>query len=266
MEIRKSSPNWEKVKIDEVGVLLRGISYKKNESSDKYIKGYKPILRSNNINNSLNFDDLVYVPIEKINPEQYIKKDDIIFAMSSGSKHLVGKSAQAIYDFNGSFGAFCSLLRPLNCINSIYLSYFFKGNNYKKLIAKIAKRTNINNLKREHILELYLPLPPIFEQHQIVSKLEELFSELDKGIENLEKAKAQLKTYRQSVLKQAFEGKLTEDWRRKTPSAKWQKMQLGDLIKVKSGNGLYKSHRVETGNYFVYGGNGIMGKHDKYMF
>lgn len=50
-------------------------------------------------------------------------------------------------------------------------------------------------------------------QHAIVSKIEELFSELDKGIAELKTAQQQLKTYRQSVLKSAFEGKLTEEWR-----------------------------------------------------
>ena len=53
--------------------------------------------------------------------------------------------------------------------------------------------------------------PPIPEQHRIVAKIEELFSSLDKGIENLKTAQAQLKTYRQAVLKWAFEGKLTNE-------------------------------------------------------
>ena len=59
------------------------------------------------------------------------------------------------------------------------------------------------------------PLPPLPEQHRIVAKIEELFSDLDAGIASLRKAKEQLKTYRQSVLKWAFEGKLTEEWRKK---------------------------------------------------
>ncbi len=56
-------------------------------------------------------------------------------------------------------------------------------------------------------------LPPIAEQIRIVAKLEELFSDLDKGIENLKTAREQLKVYRQAVLKHAFEGKLTAQWR-----------------------------------------------------
>jgi type I restriction enzyme S subunit len=54
-------------------------------------------------------------------------------------------------------------------------------------------------------------LPPKEEQQQIVSKIEELFSELDKGIEELKTAQQQLRVYRQAVLKWAFEGKLTNE-------------------------------------------------------
>ena len=58
-----------------------------------------------------------------------------------------------------------------------------------------------------------LPLAPLVEQRRIVAKIEQLFSELDKGIERLKTARTQLATYRQAVLKQAFEGKLTAQWR-----------------------------------------------------
>lgn len=65
--------------------------------------------------------------------------------------------------------------------------------------------------------EYQIPLPPLAEQHRIVAKIEELFSDLDAGIASLKKAKEQLKTYRQSVLKWAFEGKFTEKWRNEKP-------------------------------------------------
>ena len=57
-----------------------------------------------------------------------------------------------------------------------------------------------------------IPLPPLPEQHRIVAKIEELFTKLDAGINELHKVQSQLKRYRQSVLKAAFEGKLTEAW------------------------------------------------------
>ena len=58
-----------------------------------------------------------------------------------------------------------------------------------------------------------IPLAPHNEQRRIVAKIEELFSELDKGIESLKAARAKLNIYRQAVLKHAFEGKLTAQWR-----------------------------------------------------
>ena len=63
------------------------------------------------------------------------------------------------------------------------------------------------------LLTIHVPIAPFNEQLRIVAKVEELFSELDKGVESLKKARTQLNIYRQAVLKQAFEGKLTAKWR-----------------------------------------------------
>jgi type I restriction enzyme S subunit len=80
------------------------------------------------------------------------------------------------------------------------------------------------------------PLPPKPIQQAIVSKIEELFSELDKGIENLRTAQQQLKTYRQSVLKWAFEGKLTnENVKEGELPEGWKWIKLGEVSKVSGG-------------------------------
>jgi type I restriction enzyme, S subunit len=81
-------------------------------------------------------------------------------------------------------------------------------------IFKFENRgTTISGVTKRQLKELPFLLPPLPEQHCIVEKIEELFSELDNGVENLKKAREQLKTYRQAVLKHAFEGKLTQEWR-----------------------------------------------------
>ena len=68
-------------------------------------------------------------------------------------------------------------------------------------------------LNQASMKQIPVKVPPLPEQQQIVAKIEDLFSELDNGIESLKKAREQLKTYRQAVLKYAFEGKLTKEWR-----------------------------------------------------
>lgn len=79
-------------------------------------------------------------------------------------------------------------------------------------------------------------LPPLAEQHRIVAKIEELFSELDKGIETLKTAQQQLKVYRQAVLKYAFEGKLTNpDLKEGGLPEGWSEKHIRDLAIVVRG-------------------------------
>lgn len=205
---------WAPCQVADFARLIRGITYSKDQASKAPAHGVVPLLRANNINGTLNFDDLVYVPQGLVEIEQLIKAGDIIFAMSSGSLHLVGKSAQAKKDFGGSCGAFCAILRVNPNVSDRFAAFAFQSNEFRRKISETAKGSNINNLKREHILGHFLALPPLAEQRRIVAKIEELFSELDKGIENLKQARAQLAVYRQALLKHAFEGKLTAAWRK----------------------------------------------------
>jgi len=77
----------------------------------------------------------------------------------------------------------------------------------------VDNSTTIPSLVRDRAYEVTLPLAPLNEQKRIVAKIEELFSKLDFFSESVSKIKQQLKQYQQSVLKSAFEGKLTEVWR-----------------------------------------------------
>ena len=204
---------WMWTTVKEIAEFIRGVSYKKSESSKTRKEDFVPILRANNINRQLNYADLVYVPREKIKDEQFVKAFDIVIAMSSGSKNLVGKAAQSHRDYHGGFGTFCGLARISPQLNRKFIGLFFHSPDYRNKIAHLSSGMNINNLRGEHIESMSVPISPLSEQHRIVAKIEELFTKLDAGINELHKAQSQLKRYRQSVLKAAFEGKLTEAWR-----------------------------------------------------
>ena len=81
------------------------------------------------------------------------------------------------------------------------------------------------------IRDLLVPIAPLPEQHRIVEKIEELFSDLDAGVASLERAKANLKRYRASVLKSAVEGRLTEEWRKEHPQAEDGEMLLDRILR-----------------------------------
>ena len=80
-------------------------------------------------------------------------------------------------------------------------------------LNQFDRSTAIPGLNRDDAYDLVVRLPPLSEQNRIVAKIEELFCELDKGVESLKTARGQLNVYRQAVLKHAFEGKLTAQWR-----------------------------------------------------
>ena len=99
---------------------------------------------------------------------------------------------------------------------SLLASYFLKHRLNAIDFVSFASHLNEGDRPRvgfDQIGEFQILIPPRLEQRRIVAKIDELFSELDKGIESLKTARRQLEVYRQSVLKHAFEGKLTAQWR-----------------------------------------------------
>lgn len=102
-------------------------------------------------------------------------------------------------------------LIPTKAVDNEYLYYYFKS--IKNLAENRASGTTFKELSGKSFSELPISIAPLPEQRAIVSKIEKLFSELDNGIANLKAAKDKLEIYRQAVLKKAFEGELTKEWR-----------------------------------------------------
>ena len=211
--------NYPKTPFTEIATLIRGVSYDKSVVSTSEREGYIPILRANNIQNSLVLNDLVYVPNDFVKEEQMIREGDIVLAMSSGSKDLVGKSAQADKDINAAFGTFCGLIRAKEIVDSNFLGLYFQTQEYRNFVSYQSKGVNICNLKKKDIESLQIPLPPLPTQHLIVSRIEALFAELDKAVQHLRTAQQQLKTYRQAVLNHW----LNND------DGKWEMVKLGEV-------------------------------------
>ena len=199
---------WVWTKIKDIAEFIRGVSYRKDQSSKTQIDDYVPILRANNINVQLNFEDLVYVQQEKVKNEQFVKALDIIIAMSSGSKHLVGKASQAHQDFDGGFGTFCGLVRVSEEVNQKFIGLFFQSPVYRNEISRLSTGININNLRRENIEDMFIPLPSLTEQEQIVSELERHLSVADTIEATIGAELTRAGRLRQSILKHAFSGKL----------------------------------------------------------
>ena len=119
-------------------------------------------------------------------------------------------------------------------LNQRYLYYFCVYFNFTPL----DKSTGRPSLSKSDLLKIEMPVPSLPEQERIVSRIEEMFSQLDDGVETLKKTKAQLAVYRDAVLKDAFEG----DYPQK---------QLKEISDTISGYAFKSSKYSPDGEYIV---------------
>lgn len=214
MNTHSTNCRWNSVPLHCLSLIIKGVTYAKEDIGVSG-EGYIPILRANNIqSDELDFHNLVWVCEERISKEQLLCLGDVVVATSSGSKHLVGKTASFRGEQKISCGAFCAILRPNSLINNLFFKYFFQTQSYRNHISSLAKGSNINNLKNADLANVQVPVPPLAEQKRIVKKIEELFGVIDEQVKRLEATHAALVSYRQSILQQAFSGKLykTSTW------------------------------------------------------
>lgn len=113
-----------------------------------------------------------------------------------------------------------------------FLSYFLRQGAVRDFLSHNASGVggSLTRIRASIFDEVSLPLPPLAEQKRIVAKIEELFSELEAGEESLRVARRQLGVYRQSLLKQAFEGHLTAKWRTQNPAGDRNKQPTWDTL------------------------------------
>jgi type I restriction enzyme, S subunit len=139
-----------------------------------------------------------------------------------------------------------AIIRPgKKGIDNKFLKYAINSPVKRNEIEKLQSGTTRKRISRKNLGTILFPKPPVEVQERIVAKIEELFSELDAGIESLKKAKVQLKTYRQAVLKSAFEGRLTNDsvLDGELPDG-WKLVKLADVATSRLGKMLDRTKNI----------------------
>jgi type I restriction enzyme S subunit len=121
----------------------------------------------------------------------------------------------SIWGIDAATNQACAVAQCLPGIFNEYLYCFLLSQ--RNAFTEAGKGGAQPNISQTVLKDWPLTLPPTNEQRRIVAKIEELFSELDKGFEALTTAREQLNAYRQSVLKHALEGRLTKERRKANP-------------------------------------------------
>jgi type I restriction enzyme, S subunit len=132
-----------------------------------------------------------------------------------------------------AFDGLCSAdMYPVESqIETRYLLHWILSPWFTIQTSKNQGRTILPKINQVALGRLPVPVPPLREQRRIVSKIDELFSDLDAGVAALGRAKANLKRYRVAVLKAAVEGKLTGQWRAEHPPKESASQLLERILK-----------------------------------
>lgn len=201
---------WKSVKLKDISLRIH---YGYTASAVKEDTGIR-FLRITDIQDSkVNWQKVPFCTIQSSNIDKFLlKKGDIVFARTGAT---VGKSFLIPPNIPKSvFASYLIRIELSQLINPAYVYYFFQTTDYWKQVGIKAVGIGQPNVNATSLSNIDFPLCPQEEQIRIVSKLEEMLSGLEKSKAQLKNVLSQINSYKELILKKAFEGKLTEKWRK----------------------------------------------------
>ena len=214
----------ERIKLSEIAYLLNGYAFK----SAKYVERGIRIIRIANVQDGYIADDKpCYYPLctdEDIS-KYMLTENDLLISLT-GNVGRVGMLTKGFLPAALNQRVSCIRIKDSDTVNKKYLYYYFRQKLFIQECVEASKGVAQLNLSTKWLENYTIPVPPLPEQERIVARIEELFSQLDAGVETLKKTKAQLAVYRQAVLETAFR-----------ECASKENVQLGDILSEKPRNG-----------------------------
>jgi len=199
--------DWSIVELKSIFELVTGNTPTKKDSNN--YGGEIPFVKPPNI-----WNDYITVTQEHLT-QLGAKKSRLLPPLSTmvtciGNLGRVGINKETVA-FNQQINA----IKPIDKIDPFFTFYQAQSPYFSLQLEDKSSATTVAIVNKGSFESIKYIIAPLPEQRAIVKKIEQLFTNLDKGIESLKTAQEQLKVYRQAVLKKAFEGELTKEWREK---------------------------------------------------
>ena len=202
-----------------------------NRKNDAYYGGHIPWVKSGELGKGVIYDteEKITEQAVKESSAKIFPKGTLLIALYGATIGKLGFLGVPAATNQAVCGIFAN-----EKIDLQFLSYYL----FHKRNDLIAQGTGgaQPNISQTILKNLPVPLPPLPTQRLIVSRIESLFAELDKGVEHLRTAQQQIKTYRQAVLRDAFEGNLTKEWRKHNhiSDETWEEKSFNSIAEIKS--------------------------------
>ena len=203
---REIPKGWEVKSINDCGEFFRGVAYS-HEDEKQCGENVVLVMRGNNIKCGHIVDDSDRAFIDKaiVGQDQLMTKFSVLFAMSSGSKEHVGKTA-VYYDYPAmaAYGAFCSKYVPSDSYR-YFMFNFLSSSTYRAFVKRICGGTGINNMKEEYFNVPLFALPGDIGQ---VRKFNELTATIYAQVYNCTQEMSKLMSLRDFLLPLLMNGQV----------------------------------------------------------
>lgn len=255
--MNKLPDGWQIKTLREVAKIITGKTPLK--SHKEYFGGKIPFVKPSDLDKSQfinNSEDTLTELGFKFAP--FIPKNSVLVSCIGN----LGK--KAILSVDGSCNQQLNAIIPNKNINHKFI--YYQIDIIKNWMEENSSATTIKILNKSRFEKAPIILPPLEIQKQIAEKLDYLFDKIEKGIKYLKLAKENIIEYKQSMLKYAFEGKLTD-------CNNWEIKTLGEVCEIldnirKPINATERKQRLKKSNlrYAYYGATGQIGYIDNFLF
>jgi len=189
---------WEKVQLPSLCTLFNGRAYNKDEllSAGKYT-----VLR---VGNFFTSDRWYYSDLE-LDENKYCENGDLLYAWSASFGPKIWTGDKVIYHYH------IWKVVPKNDVVDKHFLYYLLMWDVDKIKKDFGTGTTMVHVSKKSMESRVLPFVDLVTQKSIVRNINEVFDKSKTLKKSYEIKKKQLEIYKQSILKQAFNGELVKE-------------------------------------------------------
>ena len=208
-------PSWASAQLSDLGPWIGGGTPSK--ANPAYWNGPIPWVSPKDMKTQVireTVDGITTEAIERSSAKLVPPEAVLIVTRSGILAHSLPVAVTAV---ESSLNQDLKALNPPSGIVPDYIAWGLRACEQRILDTCRKGGTTVHSIEMPRLSTFEIPVAPTNEQHRIVDRIEALFDEIDSGVESLRDVKRTIELYRQSLLKSAFEGRLTADWRAENP-------------------------------------------------
>lgn len=204
--------HWTIQRIRQCFSFRKGLSITKAnlEETGIAVINYGQIHSKNNKGIGLNKSLIKHVNKSylKTNQRCLVEKGDFIFADTSEDVEGCGNCAYIDWHDNIFAGYHTIIAHPNRSTNSEYLAYLFSSPTWRCQIRKNVNGVKVYSITQRILKDMFILIPPIEEQKDIVNHLDSMCSEIDLIVKNVDKKITDLHDLKSSLIADVVTGQI----------------------------------------------------------